>query len=86
MLEDFKREMLHTFSLQMDTMKIKRKQEEEERALAIFCPRCTKRHPRNECPLNVIEFCYVCEGNYATYKCPSLSGLKVVYQGVEGGS
>ena len=28
MLEDFKSEMLHTFSLQMDTMKIKRRQEE----------------------------------------------------------
>jgi hypothetical protein len=30
MLEDFKSEMLHTFSLQMDTMQIKRKQEEAE--------------------------------------------------------
>ena len=29
MLEDFKSEMLHSFTLQMDTMKIKRKQEED---------------------------------------------------------
>ena len=28
MLEDFKSDMLHTFSLQMDTMQIKRKQKE----------------------------------------------------------
>ena len=36
MLGDFKSEMLHTFTLQMDTMQIKRRQEEAERALAIF--------------------------------------------------
>jgi len=48
MLEDFKSEMLQTLSLQMETMHIKRKQEEVERALAIFCPISTRRHPRNE--------------------------------------
>jgi len=47
MLEDFKSEMLHTLALQMDTMPIKRKKEVVERALAIFYPRCTRRHPRN---------------------------------------
>ena len=36
MLEDFKSEMLQTLALQMDTIHIKRKQEEAERALAIF--------------------------------------------------
>lgn len=80
MLEDFKSEMLHTFSMQMDTLQIKMKLEEVKRALAIFCPRCTKRHPSNECPLNVIEFFLVCEENHATKKCPSLLDLKVVYQ------
>ena len=35
-LEDFKSEILQTLTLQMDTMNIKRKQEEAERALAIF--------------------------------------------------
>jgi len=55
MLEDFKSEMLQTLSLQMDTMHIKRKQEEVDKALAIFCPKCTKRHPRNEYLLNSIE-------------------------------
>jgi len=61
MLEDFKSEIIHTFKLKMDTMQIKRKQEEAERTLVIFYPRCTKRHPRNECPLNFIEVCLVCE-------------------------
>lgn len=54
MLDNFKSEMLHTFALQMDTMKIKRNQEEAERELAILWPRYTKRHPRNEFSLNVI--------------------------------
>ena len=36
MLEEFKSEMLHTFYLQMGTMQIKRKHEEEERVLDIF--------------------------------------------------
>ena len=71
MLEDFKSEMLQTLALQMNTMNIKRKQEEEKRALAIFCPRCTKRHPRNECPLNSIESFSVYEESHSTDKCPS---------------
>ena len=60
-LEDFKSEMMQTLAMQMDTLHIKRKQEEAERALTIFCPRCTRRHPRNEFQLNSIEVCSVCE-------------------------
>ena len=84
MLEDFKSEMLQTLSLQMDTMHIKRKQEEVDKALAIFCPKCTKRHPRNEYLLNSIEIWSVYEENHSKNKFPSLPGLKVVYQGAEG--
>ena len=83
MLEDFKSDMLHTFALQMDIIQVKRKQEEADRALAIFYPRCTQKHPRNECSLNVIKVCLVCEENHATEKCPSLPGLKFIYQGEE---
>jgi len=70
--------------MQKDTLHIKRKKEEEERALAIFLPICTRRHPRNECPLKFIEVCSVCEENHSIDNCPSLPGLKAVYQGVEG--
>ena len=55
MLVDLKSERLHKFSLQMDIIHIKMKQEEEERALAIVFPKFTKRHPRNECPVNAID-------------------------------
>jgi len=84
MLEDFKSEMLQTLAMQMDTLHIKRKQEEVERALAIFCPRCTRRHPRNECPLNSIEVFSVCEENHSIDKFPTLLDLKAIYQGAEG--
>jgi len=38
MMEDLKSKMLQTLATQMDTLHIKRKQEEVERALAIFFP------------------------------------------------
>ena len=47
----------------MDSLRIKRKQEEAERAFAIFCPKCTRKHPRKEFPLNSIEVCLVYEEN-----------------------
>ncbi len=84
MLEDFKSEMLQTLSMQMDTLHIKREQDEVEMALAISCLRCTRRHPRNECPLNSIEVCSVCGENHSTDKCTSLPRLKAIYRGAEG--
>ena len=84
MMEDFKSEMLQTLALQMDTMHISKKQEEAKRSLAIFCPRCARRHPRNGCPFNSIEFFSVCKEKHSTDKFPSLPGLKVVYQGTKG--
>ena len=79
MLEDLKSEMIQTLSLQMGTIHIKRKQEEVERDLAIFYPRCTRRHPRSEFPLNSIEICLVCGENHSIDKCPSFPGLKDIY-------
>jgi len=83
MLEDFKSEMLQALAMQMDTLHIKRKQEEAERTLAIFHPRCTKRHLRSKCPLNSIEVYLVCEEDHSMNQCPSLPRLKAVYQGVK---
>jgi len=79
MLKDIKSE-----KLQILAMHIKRRQDEEERALVIFCPRCTNRHPSNECPLNSIKVCSICEENHSTDKYPSLLGLDAIYQGAEG--
>jgi hypothetical protein len=54
LLENFKTNILSTISNQLDTLKLKKKQEEEI-VLAIFYPRCRKKHGEKECPLNVIE-------------------------------
>jgi hypothetical protein len=45
LLEKFKTNILNTIIIQLDTMKIKKKQEEKNATLAIFCPRCRKRSP-----------------------------------------
>jgi hypothetical protein len=62
-------------------MKIKRKQEEENATLTIFCPRCRKRHPEKECPINIIEICGLCTEDHPTNECPSLPGLKAIFKG-----
>jgi hypothetical protein len=45
LLENFKTDILGTIGSQLDTLKIKRKQEEENPVLSIFFPKCRKRHP-----------------------------------------
>jgi hypothetical protein len=57
LLENFKTDLLGTIGSQLDTLKIKRKQEEENPILSIFCPKCRKRHPLRECPLDNISVC-----------------------------
>jgi len=41
LIEYMKIGILHSFSMQMDTLQIKK--EEEEKALDIYCPKCTKK-------------------------------------------
>jgi hypothetical protein len=47
MLEDMKTNILHSLAMQMGTIQLKRKREEAEKALAIFCPNCKKKHEKN---------------------------------------
>jgi hypothetical protein len=49
--------------------------------LAIFYLKCTKKHPRNEFPLNILEVCAIFEYPHPTNKCPSLSSLEASFQG-----
>jgi hypothetical protein len=80
MLDNFKIDILSTLISQLDTFQDKRKKEEIDLALAIFCSRCRKKHPLWECPLDNVEVCGICEKNHATKYCPSLPELKAVYQ------
>ena len=83
-MEDFKSKMRQFLAMQLDTLRIQRKQEEAERALSIFCPRCTRKHPRNKCPLHSIEVCFICEKDHPTNQCPSLPGIKTAFQRAKG--
>jgi hypothetical protein len=51
MLEDFKTDILSSLSSQLDTLQMKKKKEETERALAIFFPKCRMKHPWKECSI-----------------------------------
>jgi hypothetical protein len=81
MLDNFKTDILSSLSSQLDTFQAKKNKEEVNLALVIFCSRCRKKHPLQECPLDSIEVCVICEQNHATKNFPSLPELKEVYQG-----
>jgi hypothetical protein len=66
LLENFKTDTLSTLSSQLDTIKMKKKQDEENAILTIFFSRCRKRHPLKECPLNIVIRCGFCIDNHET--------------------
>jgi hypothetical protein len=61
-----KQDILSTLGSQLDTLKIKQKKELEDATLTIFCPKCRKRHPLKEFPLDNIDLCGICADNHAT--------------------
>jgi len=65
-IEDFKSDMRQFLAMQLDTLWIQKKQEEAKRALVIFYPRCTRKHPRNKCPMHSLEVCFICEEYHPT--------------------
>jgi hypothetical protein len=83
LLDNFKTDLLGTIGSQLDTLKIKRKQEEEHPVLSIFCPKCRKRHPLRECPLDNISVCAICTEKHKIEDCPSLPGLQAIFKGGE---
>jgi len=79
LLEDFKTDILGTLTMQLSIMQAKQKQEIAEKNLAIFYLKCRKKHSHKECPLDVVEICAICTKDHSTENCPSLPGLKAVY-------
>ena len=67
-------------SSQLDTIKTKKKQDEENAILTIFCSRCRKRHPLKECPLNTVSLCGFCTDNHQTENCPSFLELQAIFK------
>ena len=81
LLENFNTDILGTLSSQFDVLKTKRRQEEEDIvALHIFYPKCRKRHPLKECPLNVISVCALYSDKHPTDNFPSLPELQALYK------
>jgi len=83
LLEEFKTEMLSSFSSQIDTLQVKKKQAEAEAALAIFYSKCREKHPLRECPLEKVPICTICEKDHETQQCPALLGIKAALQPTE---
>eukprot|EP00253_Pinus_taeda_P017765 PITA_17765 len=76
LFENFKTDILGTLTTQLDVLQAKQKQMEVEQNLAIFCPRCRKKHSHKECPLDTVQTCAICIRDHSTEICPSLPGLK----------
>jgi hypothetical protein len=72
--------MLSSFSSQIDTLQIQKKQAEAEATLSIFCSKCRDKHPRRECPLDKKPICTICDKDNETQQCHSLLGIKVALQ------
>eukprot|EP00253_Pinus_taeda_P025718 PITA_25718 len=83
LFENFKTDILGTLTTQLDVLQAKQKQMEAEQNLAIFCPRCRKKHSHKECPLDTVQTCAICTRDHSTEDCPSLPRLKVVYKEAE---
>lgn len=58
----------------------------ENVALSILCPNCRKKHTLRECTLDSKEICVICVENNNTKECPSIPGLKFVFQDEAGTS
>jgi len=81
-IDNFKTKILGSLSEEIDTIKVKNKQNAKNVALSIFCPKCRKKHALRECPLDLkrVETCVICVENHDTKECTSIPGLKSVYQ------
>jgi len=83
LLENFISDILGTLTTQLDIMQAKQKQAETEQNLAIFYPRCKKKHSPKECPLDAVQVFTICTKDHSRESCPSLPGLKAVYKEAE---
>ena len=66
LIEDMQIDILNSLYMELDTLQINKKLEEVEKTLAIYSPKWTKKHPRNEFPLDLVDVCGICEENHPT--------------------
>jgi hypothetical protein len=75
LLEKLKTNILSTIGSYLDTLNIKKKQEEENATMCIFFPRCRRKHSSRECTLDNISICGFYTEDHPTENFPSFLGL-----------
>jgi hypothetical protein len=85
LLENFKTDILSTIGSQLDTLKIEKKQKEDNVAMCIFCPRCERKNSSRECPLDNISVYGFCIEYHPTKKFPSFPSLLAIYKSGDPG-
>ena len=58
--------MMSYISSQLDVLREKLRQAKQDLALGVFCPKCIKKHPLRECPLDKVEVCVLCDLDHDT--------------------
>jgi len=76
LLEEFKTDLLSTLGNQIDTLKAKKKQEDENHIMSIFCPKCRKKHALKDCPLENIQVCALCTEHHDMFNYPKVKVLQ----------
>lgn len=76
LFEDFKTDLLSTLGNQIDTLKTKKRQDEQEKELSIFCPKCRRKHALKECLLYNVQICGFCTENHDTKDCTKMNILQ----------
>jgi len=76
LLEEFKTDLLSTLGNQIDTLKAKKKQEDEDQIMAIFYPKCRKKHALKDCPLENIQVCAFYTENHDIFNCSKVKVLQ----------
>ena len=72
--------MINSISSQLNVMREKQKEVAEDMVLGVFFPKCRKKHPLRECPLDKVEVCGLCELENDTKDCPSFPKAKAVFE------
>lgn len=81
LLENFKTDLLSTLRSQIDTLQVKKKKEEQEPILSIFCSKCRNNHPLRDCLLDSIQLCGFCLETHSVEHYPTLQCMKVSQKG-----
>ena len=69
-----------SISLEIDVLRENKKQAVEDLILGVFYPKCRKKNPLKEFPLDKVEVCQIFELNHDTKECPSLPQVKEILQ------